>query len=236
MNNEQLEQTNEISLIDLIKILRSNIILIMIGVIIFGTVAAIYAFAVASPKYKSNAYVMVQVQVEGSSGNSFDLLNAQRLMATAADLISMPIVLEKVINDLDLEMSTGQLKSNLSISSSTTSYFINVSYLSEDPLESKMIVNAVIDAAIDFANNNVAILEDNIIRTSTANNGVYDSPNKVLYVVIGIMLGGIVGVGIAFLKEMLNNTFRTKEQLELAFGIQVLGVIPEFEVKEQKHE
>ena len=54
------------------------------------------------------------------------------------------------------------------------------------------------------------------------------------FVVIGIILGGIVGVGIAFVKELFNNTFRTKDQLEQAFGIQVLGVIPEFEVKETR--
>jgi capsular polysaccharide biosynthesis protein len=236
MNNEQLEQTNEISLIDLFKILKGNILLISFLTLMFGAIAAFYAFGVADPTYKSNAYVMVQVQVEGTSGNSFDLVNAQRLMATAADLISMPVVLEKVIEDLNLDITPAQLKSNLTVSSSTTSYFINVSYLSSDPEESKVIVNAVIDSAIQFANDNVAILEDNIIRTSTAGNGVYDSPNKVLYVVIGLILGGIFGVGLAFLSEMLNNTFRSKEQLEAAFNIQVLGVIPEFEVKEQKHE
>lgn len=235
MNNEQLEQTNEISLIDLYKILRSHIILITIFTLLFGILAAFYAFAVADPMYKSNAYVMVQVQVEGTTGD-FDLVNAQRLMATAADLISMPVVLEQVITELGLDLTPTQLKDNLTVSSSTTSYFINISYLSEDPEESKEIVNEVIDAAIAFADENVAILEDNIIRTSNANNGVYDSPNKVLYIVIGLILGGIVGVGFAFLKEMFDNTFKTKEQLESAFGIQVLGVIPEFEVKEQKHE
>ena len=62
----------------------------------------------------------------------------------------------------------------------------------------------------------------------------YESPNKPLYIVIGIILGGIVGVGIALLKELFNNTFQTKDQLENYFGIQVLGVIPEFEVREVK--
>jgi capsular polysaccharide biosynthesis protein len=142
--------------------------------------------------------------------------------------------LEKVIDDLNLNITAGQLESNLTVSSSTTSYFINVSYVTGDPALSELVVNEVIDEAISFANTNVAILKDNIIRTSTAQEGVYDSPNKILYIVIGLILGGIVGVGIAFVKELFNNTFRTKEQLESAFGIQVLGVIPEFEVKETR--
>lgn len=234
MNEQQQDSTNEISLIDLFKILRSNIILILVSTFLVGAIAGVYAYFIADPQYKSNAYVMVQVQVESGTNDSFDLVNAQRLMATAADLISMPIVLDKVITDLGLNISSKQLQSNLSVSSSTTSYFINISYISGDPNLSQLVVNEVIEEAISFADLNVAILEDNIIRTSTAQRGVYDSPNKILYVVIGLILGGILGVGIAFVKELFNNTFGTKEQLENAFSIQVLGVIPEFEVKETR--
>jgi capsular polysaccharide biosynthesis protein len=234
MNDQQLEQTNEISLLDLFKILRSNLVLIILSTLLIGIIAGLYAYLVADPQYKSNAYVMVQVQTGTGTEDSFDLVNAQRLMATAADLISMPIVLEQVIDDLGLDITAKQLESSLTVTSSTTSYFINISYLSGDPSLSEQVVNSVIDEAIDFANTNVAILKDNIIRTSTAQEGVYDSPNKVLYIAIGIILGGILGVGIAFVKELFNNTFRTKEQLESAFGIQVLGVIPEFEVKETR--
>jgi capsular polysaccharide biosynthesis protein len=234
MNDQQLEQTNEISLMDLFKILRSNLVLIILSTLLIGLIAGLYAYLIADPQYKSNAYVMVQVQVESGTDNSFDLVNAQRLMATAADLIAMPIVLEKVIDNLNLDLTVKQLSENLTVTSSTTSYFINISYLTGDPALSEEVVNEVIDEAISFANSNVAILKDNIIRTSTAQEGVYDSPNKILYIVIGLMLGGIIGVGIAFVKELFNNTFRTKEQLETAFGIQVLGVIPEFEVKENR--
>lgn len=234
MNDQQLEQNNEISLLDLYKILRSNLLLIILSTLLIGLIAGLYAFLIADPQYKSNAYVMVQVQVDSGTDNSFDLVNAQRLMATAADLVSMPIVLEQVIENLNLTMTPQQLESSLTVTSSTTSYFINISYLSEDPSLAIQVVNEVIDEAISFANSNVAILKDNIIRTSTAQESVYDSPNKVLYVVIGFILGGILGVGIAFIKELFNNTFRTKEQLETAFGIQVLGVIPEFEVKETR--
>ena len=236
MNDQQLEQTNEISLLDLFKILRSNLVLIILSTLLIGIIAGLYAYLVAEPQYKSNAYVMVQVQTGTGTEDSFDLVNAQRLMATAADLISMPIVLEQVIDDLGLDITAKQLESSLTVTSSTTSYFINISYLSGDPSLSEQVVNSVIDEAIDFANTNVAILKDNIIRTSTAQEGVYDSPNKVLYIAIGIILGGILGVGIAFVKELFNNTFRTKEQLESAFGIQVLGVIPEFEVRRPAHE
>lgn len=234
MNEQQFEQENEISLLDLFKILRSHIVLIVLSTLLVGVIAGAYAFLIADPQYKSNAYVMVAVQASSGTEDSFDLINAQRLLSTAAELIKMPVVLEEVIAELDLDMTVSQLGSRLTVTSSNTSFFINVSYLSEDPELSRDIVNEVIDQAKIFADANVPILDNNIVRTSFAGRGVYDSPNRVLYVVIGLILGGIVGVGFAFLKEMFNNTYRTKEQLEQAFGIQVLGTIPEFEVKETK--
>jgi capsular polysaccharide biosynthesis protein len=104
MNEQQHEHENEISLLDLYKILRNNIVLILALTFLVGAIAGAYAFLVADPKYKSNAYVMVQVQVENPGGDSFDLINAQRLLSTAADMISMPVVLDKVIEDLDLDL------------------------------------------------------------------------------------------------------------------------------------
>ena len=133
MNDQQLEQTNEISLLDLFKILRSNLVLIILSTLLIGIIAGLYAYLVADPQYKSNAYVMVQVQTGTGTEDSFDLVNAQRLMATAADLISMPIVLEQVIDDLNLDITAKQLEGSLTVTSSTTSYFINISYLSGDP-------------------------------------------------------------------------------------------------------
>jgi capsular polysaccharide biosynthesis protein len=233
MENREIEN-NEVSLVDLYKIIRYNFITIIILTLLFGLLAAIYAFIVASPKYKSEAFVLVQVQVESQTGSGFDLVNASRLLETAKELMSMPVVLDEVIDKLSLDITVTELKKNLTVTSSSTSYFINVSYISENPIESKEIVNEVINEAIKFADNHLLILEENIIRTSFANDGLYDSPNKVLYIIIGVILGVILGVGLTFLKEMFNNTFRTKEQLEAYFGIQVLGVIPEFEVKEIK--
>ncbi len=236
MNEQQLETTNEISLIDLVKILRANLILILAFTFVFATLATIYAYVIADPKYKSNADVMVQVQTDQAVEGAYDYTTAQKLLATIAELMTKDIVLDNVIDTLGLAMSANQLRSGLTITSSTTSYFINISYVSEDVEETRDVVNAVIDSAIDIANNNLGFspIKDKITRTSNAGLGVYESPNKPLFIIIGIILGGIVGVGLALIKELFNNTFRTKEQLENYLGIQVLGVIPEFEIREAK--
>ena len=68
-----------------------------------------------------------------------------------------------------------------------------------------------------------------MILTTVAKTGTYASPNKPLFVIIGVLLGGILGVGIVLVKELTNNTYRTKKKSKRIFDIQVLGVIPSFE-------
>lgn len=234
MNEQNVDSQNEISLIDLVNIIRRNIILILAFTIFAAMAAGLYAFFVASETYASNADVMVQVQVDAAVEGSYDYSTAQKLLTTIAEYMAKDVVLQEVIDELSLDKTTGQLRSNLTIKSSLTSYFISIKYIDKDPVLSKEIVNSIIDNAIQIANNNSAFptLKDKITRTSFAKDGIYESPNKPLYLVIGIILGGIIGVGFVFLKEFLNNSFKTKEQLEAAFNIQVLGIIPEFEVKE----
>lgn len=235
MNEQQVEQTSEISLLDLYKILKNNFILILVLTLLIGTIAGVFAFVIVDPKYKSNADIMVQVPFEGSSEN-FDLLNAQRLLPTVAEFLQSERVLDNVIDELGLDLTVAQIKSGLNVRSSTTSYFIYISYESVDSQLSRDIVNTVILEAITLANadDDFSIFRNKITQTSTGKLGVYSSPNRPLYVIIGLILGGILGVGLALVKELFNNTYKSKEQLEQSFGIQVLGVIPQFEVKEVK--
>jgi len=235
MNEQQVEQTSEISLIDLYKILKNSFIFILVLSLLIGTIAGVFAFVIVHPKYKSNADIMVQIPFEGSSEN-FDLLNAQRLLPTVAEFLQSERVLDNVIDELGLDLSVAQIKSGLNVRSSTTSYFIYISYESVDAQLSRDIVNTVIQEAITLANaeDDFSIFRNKITQTSTGKLGTYSSPNRPLYVIIGLILGGIVGVGLALVKELFNNTYKSKEQLEQSFGIQVLGVIPQFEVKEVK--
>jgi hypothetical protein len=43
------------------------------------------------------------VQVESQTGSGFDLVNAQRLLESAKELMAMPVVLTEVIENLGLD-------------------------------------------------------------------------------------------------------------------------------------
>ena len=45
-------------------------------------------------------------------------------------------------------------------------------------------------------------------------------------IAIAFLLGLMIGVGLAFLLEFLDNTFKNKDQLERELEIPVIGTIP----------
>ena len=58
------------------------------------------------------------------------------------------------------------------------------------------------------------------------------NPNPVLNMAIAFVVGLMVGVGLAFLLEYLDNTIKTEEDIEKVLGVPVLGTIAVIEDKE----
>ena len=56
------------------------------------------------------------------------------------------------------------------------------------------------------------------------------SPNKKMNIAIAFLLGLMVSLGLVFLLEYLDNTYKNKEQLEKELDIPVLGVIPDVDI------
>ena len=55
-------------------------------------------------------------------------------------------------------------------------------------------------------------------------------PKKALLLAAGLVLGGIVGAGCAFLLELRDRVFRTGEQVQSELGVEFLGLLPALEV------
>ncbi|MEE8576048.1 MAG: hypothetical protein V3T31_02225 [candidate division Zixibacteria bacterium] len=53
-----------------------------------------------------------------------------------------------------------------------------------------------------------------------------DTPNRKRILLMGIMLGLIVGAGLALISEILDSTFKKPEEIETVLGLPVLGIAP----------
>jgi len=58
---------------------------------------------------------------------------------------------------------------------------------------------------------------------------------RTIKVILGLMLGFLVGSGLAFLREQMNNRVRGKQDIETVLGLSALGVIPRIATNGAKH-
>jgi len=71
---------------------------------------------------------------------------------------------------------------------------------------------------------NVKVLSKASIPTKS------EGPNKAMSIVLGVMLGGLLGIGVAFLLEYLNHTYRTGDDVEHYLELPLLASIPEIDM------
>lgn len=63
--------------------------------------------------------------------------------------------------------------------------------------------------------------------------GVYVSPRKTRTIALAILLGLVFGAGAVLLRESLQNTFRTADDLERRAGVAVLGQVPRIPARQR---
>jgi capsular polysaccharide biosynthesis protein len=130
-------------------------------------------------------------------------------------------------------MTPDALVANLNAESSVEgSQFIEVTYTDPNKARAKEVANAV-----------GTVFSDHIDDLSPKAEGVTAtvwekaampvspiSPNPVRNAVLALMVGGVIGVGLAFLLEHLDDRWRSPEEAEQVLGVPTIGGIPKHEV------
>lgn len=159
----------------------------------------------------------------------------QPYTATMSDLISSDIVAKNVIDSLHLDMTPHELLSKISTSINPQTAVVDVYVDDHDQTQAVRIDQQV---ATVFSR----LVTDRFGRASAATGttqplsaNVFDpahllpgrvSPKPTRNVVIAFVLGLILGLVAAFLREHFDRGLRTREDVEAAFGLPVIGQVP----------
>ena len=217
----------EYSLEGLLVLLKNNIKVISISTLLITTAVAIYTFFFITPMYQSSTDIFVtQTSEENISVSQQDINTSISLINTYGDIIKKDFILEPVIEELDLPMSTGTLRENLNVQTSDDSQVFSIIVQDENPYQAADIANTTTEIfqekIYDIMNvDNVTILTAGTPNTNPA------SPNKPINIAVGVLLGLMVGVGIVFLRELTDKRIKTERFITEQLGITVLGSVKE---------
>lgn len=230
MQEEKQFIDNGMTLVDFFHLIIKNLILIITITVATTVIGVIYTFNIAKPKYTAESFLIVQVMngEDSTSTKDYDVNMTFNLMQPVSEFLQQDLIIERVIEDMNLDITPKQFRSNLAVNYSNRSFFITIKYEAGNPILARDIVNSLVDIAISTANNEYPVISNTIFSMGAAKDGIYTSPNKVLNIAISIILGGIIGIVTVLLIEAFHTTIRSKKELELLLPeYQIIGIIPD---------
>ena len=232
---EETKNDDVIRLGDIFHVLWKNIILIAIITAAVFVCGIVYTFAIAKPTYSSESSFMVTLG-EDETGVTLTGQPSSGLVSTVARLVTENKVLSPVAEKNN--MTVGELKDMITVSSSSNVYIVTVTVECSDADLAKSLNEQVIDSLLAFYAESGAAESYGgaIIVSSPASEGVYTSPNKVLYLAIFLLGGLVVGCIAVYIKEFCSTKFRNKNDIENYLGAKVVGLFVDDKAKDKKTE
>lgn len=230
---EQDVNTNEIDLMSLLGILIRKWYVILGFTALFFIGSFIYAYVALEDQYTANASMMVLVSNEEQS-NEQNFNFSSKLVKTYTELAKSNIVVDQVIERLDLSYGQENLRNRITVTGVQDTIIIKLSIVTNDKKMSMDIANTMVEVMQEVSStydgfDNIEILDQAQLPLTPS------GPNRILYLVIGIMIGGITGVGIIFVTEMMDKTIKTHKDIEQKLRLRVLATIPEYDVPEDQN-
>jgi capsular polysaccharide biosynthesis protein len=220
-----MEET--ISLRELFYTLRKRIWLIISITLIVTLLSGIYSFFIATPIYSSSTQLLVnQEKNDQPMYNIGEIQTNLQLINTYNVIIKSPAILDLVAKELDLGQTSDELNSMITVGSEKDSQVLNITVQDPNPQMATDIANTT---AKVFQNEIVKIMNvDNVsilAKATTKENQSPIKPQPVLNIAIAMVVGLMIGVGLSFLLEYLDNTIKNELDVEKVLGLPVLGAI-----------
>ena len=218
----------EIDLLEYFKYVLKHLIYVILVPIILVFGVTLYDTLIKVPMYStySTLVLVASSSTDNQNGslNSNDVTLNQKLVATYSEFIKSNLVIDQVINELNLDMSTKELSRNIKVESFKDTVIIKITVQNPDPETTQKITNAITkvfskEVVNKFEINNVSIIDTASLPTDVCNNTLVRD-------MILAFAAGLVGTaGILFVIFYFDDTVKYSESLEEEAGMPVVGKI-----------
>ena len=227
MNSEGREI--EIDLLQLVKALWEKAKYVVLVTIFFGLLGLIGSAVFLTPIYEASGKMIVNTRKDETANVSNDQLNsAKSLVDTYAIVIRSRDVVNRVISELELELTYEQLAGCISVKA-----------VNETQIMKIVVQNANRELAFAVAEKLLDIVPDIIVEVVGAGSvkpveQVYSSPNPVSpnnfkHAVLMAAIGFVLSCGVVVVLFLADNTYKSDLDIQNDLKVPVLGIIPKME-------
>ena len=220
----------ELDLKELISMFLEKKLLIILVIIIFAIMGAIYTLKFIVPEYEASiSLVLVQLGTEATTDSATsisttDITINSKLVENYKKKKKSRIVADTVKQNLHLDIPTSEIQENIAVNSISDTELIRVTVTNKDP---KLAYDIATEFAKVFADKveglynirNVHILDEAQIPQEPSN--IHLSKNVLIFAFVG----AILVFGYILLINMLDTTVKSDIDIEKALNLPVLASI-----------
>ena len=223
----------EIDLKEIFQMLHKRWLMIASTTVVAILVSFIVSFFVLTPIYQTSTTLMVSYKQNQESIMTYnDLQTSQKLVATYSEIVKSERIADLVIEQLNLDLTAADLNDKVSVSQVSSTEILKISVNDADPELAALIANTISSVFQKEINKMMEI--ENVSTIDVAK--VPDSPikpNKMMNIAIAGVLGMMISVGLVFVLEFLDRTYKTPTDVDRHLGLPIIGAIPDM-MLEQK--
>jgi capsular exopolysaccharide synthesis family protein len=229
-----------LTLQDFVKLLRSRWLTVCITALVVLLGALTYTLH-TTPLYQASTRLFVATSAGSSLSDQYqgNRLSQERVLSYA-ELLTGETLAQRTIDKLGLNINAKTLRGHIKASAKPDTVLIDVNVLDESPVRARDIANALSDEFVGMvseletpkpgAQPDARVVVEQ--RASIPDHPVV--PNATRNIAIGLALGMLLGIGLAVLRDLLDNTVKDRETLEEISGAGVVGSIP-LDKERRKH-
>lgn len=222
---QTLNDEVEIDLGELFKVLKKNILLVLVISLLCAAIGLVSSMFLISKKYSSEATIYITPKVTEQGTIDYNSIQTNsRMVNNYMEILKGETILAKVADQVGME-SYSEVLDTLTISNPENTELISVSSETTNPELSQQIVSLVISTftedMMDILNlNNVTIINDAKVNEDPV------SPSVPKYTILGLAVGLVISCGYVFITFLFDKRLRTREEAENFLGVPVLATVP----------
>ena len=181
--------------------------------------------------YEAKVALLVRPAQPLSGDPSVAALTADQILRTYARWMTEPPILQKVISDQNLQTDSVALSRQITVTPEPNTTILDVAVRDTDPARAMNTANTLVDDFIAQVKEtqrteSTPSAKDNFVVVAPAVQPTQPVfPRPLLNIGLGLFVGLIVGIGLAFLLDYLDQTVRSDEILRERAGLVPLGHI-----------
>lgn len=210
---------------ELLYVLKKRYKLIIMCVLTFTLFAGIYATFKMKPIYTASVKIFAgkDEQIQGDY-SSTELNSYATLINSYIEIIKTDDFMNKVIQKGNLNMISGQLMGGLNFTTAQNAPILTISYTAGDPETAQKVVSTL---SSEFEVGVKEIILNTYTKIIDSVKVVEKLPAKSKVVFVGFMAGLLIGIGLVFVMDYLDDTVVQSEELEKILPIPVLAELPQ---------